>query len=219
MPDFENIRMNDLSIDQLMEIHLSHIRVSFTKDFAVHSSLHSLEMNMIHSKTLKNLHPFAPVLCAFAILDQLGTTYKVKNNNSRLTNGIKRSITFFSKEPLSTEQINSLVSFRNGAVHNGSFASYDKYNKIHSIFRFNDNIDSVIKLPDRPWNGSGDDMGENVCTYINKKMFIKLTIDILSKVRYLFQKNNIYTELDNESFIHRFILWADRDQFLKQTPF
>ncbi|WP_415451304.1 hypothetical protein [Acetobacter syzygii] len=209
--------MADLSIDQLMEIHLSHIEFSFTKDFVVHSSLNSLEMNMIHSKALKKSNPFAPILCAFAILDQLGTTYKIKNNHCRLTNGIKRSITLFYEEPISMDQINSLVSFRNGAVHNGSFSNYDKYNKIHSMFRFNNNIDSIIKLPDRPWDGSGDDFEEDVCTYINKDMFIKLTIDILSKVRDLFQKNNIYTELDNESFIHRFILWADKDQFLKKN--
>ena len=178
-------RLQDLDVQDLMTIHLSNVRIIETQDFAVHSCLHTLEENMMHSISNDHIYPYCNLLCAFAILDQIGSTYEpiTKTSVATAQNGIKKALHYFSGYQESS----------------------------HYIFRLKKDQADVINVAAEEWDGSGSSLRPEVFSYINRDQFHRLTLDVLLSVKNMLSSNNLKANIRSEDFLHKFILWDAKE--------
>lgn len=206
-------RLQDLDVQDLMTIHLSNVRIIETQDFAVHSCLHTLEENMMHSISNDHIYPYCNLLCAFAILDQIGSTYEpiTKTSVATAQNGIKKALHYFSGYQESSRETKALVAFRNGIMHDGSFTNFSRHEKKHYIFRLKKDQADVINVAAEEWDGSGSSLRPEVFSYINRDQFHRLTLDVLLSVKNMLSSNNLKANIRSEDFLHKFILWDAKE--------
>ena len=201
----------ELSHEEVVEVHLSLQTIRITSDFALTSCLHELESATRHSRGLRNTRIFAPSLCAFAILDQIGSCYKdlAKPAHPNEGSGIPHALYYFCNMNAMSEEVKALYAFRNGLVHDGSFTNQSKKTRQWYMFRFDSELPLPIRLANTPWDGSASNVGHDTTTYINMRIFTDLVLSSLDNLRrsILERKNDIEVLYSREDIIHKFILW------------
>lgn len=182
---FKTKILSDLTIEELAFIHLdidSH-SCHLQSPYYLTSNLFDLVETISASFSNRRTRIYVPVMTCFAILDQIGSIYNIKGNTSDYGNGIKRAISIFATS-INDDDMKSLVSLRNGLLHDGSLLNIPRYNNTpHVIFRMKQNLGQLLKQADTEWNGTYHDDLSPYTTYIDLKELQELTINIINKCK------------------------------------
>lgn len=205
-----------LAVDEIVWLHLSGRSPEYTADYFVHSALKEVETTMRH--TNQNLHSevFGPLLCAFAILDQLGTSYADKRRPTYTgkNTSIMKALHYFGEPSLKADDIEHLYMLRNGIVHDASFTSHTPSKSHWYIFRFDKELPSVIKVPAKAWDGTTADITSATTTYVNRRKLVDMTTNAIEAVRDLLltDSTNLDILVPKDEIMHKYLLWKDRPQ-------
>ncbi|MGP9672628.1 hypothetical protein ACT3S9_15785 [Pseudoalteromonas sp. AOP31-A2-14] len=166
---FRGKQLNELGVEELAYIHLNllHIRTPL-KDFYVSSSLRELEQTLTASFGNKRTKQYVPLMTSFAILDQLGSLYSIADANCNFQNGIKKALATLT-HIRDRDDIESLVTLRNGLLHDGSLISHNVYRDIDVIYRMTVGSGKVITPPKKVWDGIYRDSLSEYVTLIDLK--------------------------------------------------
>lgn len=175
---FSGKKLEELTIEELAYIHLKPAPGRVTlKNCHLSSGLYNLIETLNVSFNNNRTNQYVPLMTSFAILDQLGALYSLKNKNSRFGNGIKKCLDCFSS--LTDLEIENLYSLRNGVLHDGSLTNIARQpNGAKVIFRLNKNAQSMITHPKVPWDGVYRDKLVDSTSHLNLKLFKDMILRI-----------------------------------------
>lgn len=166
---FRGKQLNELGVEELAYIHLNVLSQKTTlKDFAVSSSLRELEQTLAASFGNIRTKQYVPLMTSFAILDQLGSLYSIVGVNCDFQNGIKKALATLT-EIRDRDDIESLVTLRNGLLHDGSLVSHNNYRDIDVIYKMVVGSGKVITPPKKVWDGVYRDSLTEYVTLIDLK--------------------------------------------------
>jgi hypothetical protein len=162
----------ELSIDELAYVHLDLVHGNVhLKNCILHSNIYDLLENLTASFNNFSTQQYTPLFISFSILDQIGAIYERKDKFVVYTNGIKKALSLFGPTDISVDDINLLVSLRNGLFHNGSLVNVSQNNQpIHSLFRMTQDGDELLTHSIKPWDGIFHDDLSLFLTRINLKI-------------------------------------------------
>lgn len=180
--------IEELNIDELAYIHLSTTTSTTTLlNCSLSSSLYDLRETLIASFNNNRTNQYVPLMTSFAILDQLGELYTPQGKSSNKQNGIKRCLELNTS--LTKDDINSLVSLRNGLLHNGSLICEAQNSaQTNVIYRLSKTEPSLIKHPAIIWDGVYRDHMRDYISIVNLKKLKDLVFQI---------QNDIFNHLKN----------------------
>lgn len=183
--NFSTTPLISLTTDDLVYMHIGGRSYEKTSDFTVISCLETIEQNMRHTKTYDKSKIFAPVLCAFSILDQLGSCYgDLRSSATNKTNSILLALHHFCGIDAGSAEAEHLVAFRNGMMHDSSMTNYKYDNRKniigYYIFRYDEN-GPVVAPSVATWNGSYSDIRPDTTSYINRDKLVDMTSDAIKK--------------------------------------
>ena len=196
--------LNELSIEELAYTHLEYSTFTCLKNCNVISSLYELKETLSVSFMHRATSKYVPLMVSFSILDQIGSLYYVTNNEPKYENGIRRALASFSDFP--TCDINTLVTIRNGLLHDGSLLSIDERKSIKVCFRMIEGSCQVITQPKKTWDGEyRDDLSEYL-TLIDLNELKKLVLSFIDKCReYLLADELTISIRDTKEFYYKFL--------------
>jgi hypothetical protein len=166
---FRNKNLSELTKEELAYLHLDihHLR-NVVKDFYIGSSLRELTQTLSASFGNVRTKQYVPLMICFAVLDQLGSLYSINSINCNYKNGIKKAFSMFTQVQNRSE-IESLLTLRNGMLHDGSLVSHNKYTDTGVIYRMVVNSGKLITPPNKKWDGLYRDSLTDYITLIDLK--------------------------------------------------
>ncbi|MQA57640.1 hypothetical protein [Pseudomonas piscis] len=188
-PEYEDSNLIEKTLFKLTGEDFAYLHLSYSKsrhivkDAILVSNLHDLYENLLCSFNNYRTEVFTPLMCGFAILDQIGTFYGRKSKKNDVSSGVKSALHSFTD--LSSLDIKSLYSLRNSVFHDGSFVSKDRYCKHHALFVCKKNLGFLIKHPDEKWDGV---FKENLSSHIT----MVDTLEFKSLVKQILESCMIY---------------------------
>ena len=207
----QNKQVKNLNTQELIEVFLVEDRkpLQFKYDevrTTLSMTLEGIEENLQKLST-RNL---LPIMGIFSVFDMLGSTFNHKEKSTTANSSIKRCLSFFAKNELPRNDVDALYALRNSIVHNSSLVSIAKYSSSKNYyFRYNSNLNRLIKHSTSDWNGNFDELDGNQGKYsteINIFELNNLMKECLNNIRELNLANKIelrYSEL-NEFYYHYF---------------
>ncbi len=209
--DLKNKLLKDLDRTEVVEAHLSLSSFTETKDHIVYSSLDEVEREMRQTRGNMNTKHYAPALCAFALLDQIGSCYEDKAMPAHPAQGggaIHRALYYWGGLPQLGPEIEALYAFRNGLVHDGSLTSKTKRGQWY-IFRYDDTIPGPVGLANTPWDGTAIGIGSDTLTKINSRMLTDLVSRAISGVRecHKTRPNDLDVLQSRDEILHKYCFW------------
>lgn len=223
--DVAQTNLRDLDEGHIVGLHLEEHSPIKTKDYAAYSTLYSLKKNMKCYRSGDRNGPFISIFCAFAILDQLGQTYKPRNvqNEPNVKNGIKLALHYFCELECTSPEVEALVALRNSIFHNGSLvSSCGKGNKKkHYIFRFDPKQKELIKLPSLMWNGKASglsgDWKDSACI-VNVNELIALAKRTIKHVYCSYKEGKVSLIGGGQEVLMNFILLMKQEEYDALKP-
>ncbi|WP_046667366.1 hypothetical protein [Neorhizobium galegae] len=209
----------DLSGDEICWLHLSRGR-HFTKDHQILSTLQEAEGTMRHTNQFNHSKIFAPLLSSFAIWDQLGSCYADSRRPSYgESQSFKKGLFHFGLQRSSAgggrptaAEIDHLYMLRNGVVHDAAFTSHSRDETKWYIFRYDESIPSVVKLPTTPWDGQVSNISAATTTLVNRDRLVEMTshgieivLDLLTNHR-----SDLAVLKNKAEIITKYLLWLPR---------
>lgn len=170
--------IEDLNIHELAYIHLSTItsKTKLLKCF-LSSSLYDLRETLTASFNNTRTNQYVPLMTSFAILDQLGELYTPFGKSSNKKNGTKRCLEMNTS--LTKDDIESLVSLRNGLLHNGSLICEAQNSKqTNVIYRLSKTEPNLIKHASIKWDGVYRDHMKDYISIVNLLKLKDLVLQI-----------------------------------------
>jgi hypothetical protein len=206
--------LSSLSKYEIAWLHLTSSYSTSTKDYNVISSLKEAEGTMRHTNTNVHSKNFGPLMCAFAIWDQLGSIYRdksVPDYNGDNVN-LKKALHYFGYNNLGEEEVNSIYMMRNGVYHDASFTSHNKSRSKWFLFRFDESIESIIKIADIAWSGEYKDISPETTTLLNIEKFIDMTSSAIEKLKNLLlnDQSKIDFIMNKEEMISKYLLYIKK---------
>lgn len=208
--------MDQLDRDDVVFMHLDRSHYHATADLIFTSTLDSVESEMRQSRGLRILSTYTPLLCAFAILDQLGSAYSdaTKAAPPREKSGIIKALQTFGAYAIGSPESDALYSLRNGLVHDASFTHRwtTKTRDEWRIFRINNKQAEAVRNPVRAWDGQHTNLTRDVITWINVRQLTEEVSDIITAVRDLHETrvSDLIVNLSRDEILHRYMLWGPR---------
>lgn len=164
-----------------------------------------------------NSQMIVPLLAAFAILDQIGECYGFHStvaSEPAPKPSIKRALHHFPLpwgSPLSTEEVQALYVMRNGLMHDAGFSSKeDRGAKRNMIFRHDIELENVVTLPARVWNGAPDDVCRETITWVNPDLIIWIADSAIGRLGQALKLNDpdLYVRLEPQVIAAKYLLWS-----------
>lgn len=217
--NLETKRLEELSGDDIVYAHLAGRDPEITKDFLLISTLDAAQENMRCSHSFDRSKVYAPALCAFAILDQLGTCY---SDGSRPVgtkgSGVQRALHQFCDIDDTSAISEHLYMFRNGLVHDASFASSSRDGTRHYMFRYS-TLSEIVRLPEKQWDGTPEGLS-NATTLVDPDRLIGLASSAIEGVQNIFfnDRGRLQVLKSREEILHKYILWLPRNQPPRRRP-
>ncbi|WP_156347571.1 MULTISPECIES: hypothetical protein [unclassified Sphingomonas] len=183
-------------------------------DFLLRSCLHEVENEMGQAVGLEKLSNYAPVMCAFAILDQMGSTYSDSSKQPYPdvnASGIKKALYYWAGYQPNGAETKALYSFRNGIYHDGSLTNRDNSGQWY-IFRYKPGMGSPVALASKPWDGTAAGLGPSTQTLIDVRELVALARSVIDSVRgcFLNRRGDFSISKSKEEILHKYIFWAPR---------
>jgi hypothetical protein len=180
-------RLDQLTEMETIQAHIAHGR-TFTEDRILMSTLHVMEMETRHAVVYQNSNIILPLLGSFAILDQVGTSYMNKKLPAAANHdwsGVKKALYYFMGFAENSPEINVFWALRNGVVHNASLVNLSLNGREHSWFRFDSEMNSVVKPPQEPWSGQPQDCADKNLSTVNTRRLVDSISQMLDELRSL----------------------------------
>ncbi|EPL0394243.1 hypothetical protein QCJ66_000903 [Enterobacter ludwigii] len=203
---YQNKDIENLNIYELAYVHLSTItsKTKLLKCF-LSSSLYDLRETLIASFNNTRTNQYVPLMTSFAILDQLGELYTPPGKSSKKQNGIKRCLEMNTS--LTKNDIESLVSLRNGLLHNGSLVCEAQNSKqTNVVYRLSKTEPNLIKHSTIIWNGVYRDEMKDYISIVNLLKMKELVLQIHEdNFNHLINNKLIININDPKEFYFRFL--------------
>ena len=208
-------RLMDLTQSEIVSVHLDTRARIETADMILESCLHSAEDGMRQSRGVLLIRNYAPLLCGFAILDQLGGCYSDKQKPALPSNksGVIKALDHFSDYASGSSESDAIYLLRNCLVHDSALSG-KSHRGDWAIFRYNWEQPEAIRLPATPWDGTAANLTKDRITWVNPR---KLTDEIsaaLGAARTLQQDrpHDLIVQQSKDDILHRFVFWTPKDQ-------
>jgi len=181
------------------------------------STLVRAQREMNSARNNNNSQMIVPLLAAFAILDQIGKCYGFHSmvaGEPAPKPSIKRALHHFPLPwgpPLSAEESQALYVMRNGLMHDAAFSSKEEGGAKRSmIFRHDIEMENVVTLPARVWNGKPDDVCRETITWVNPDLLIWIADSAISRLAQALKLNDpdLYVRLDPQVIAAKYLLWS-----------
>jgi len=207
--NLKRTKLRDLSLDDTVYCHLSgHIEV--TEDFYLNSTLQLVELEMRQSRSRQMTANYAPLLTAFSILDQIGSCYADCALPAHPAGGssIHRALYYFGGMPPLGDDVKAIYALRNGLVHDGSLTCETRSGDWY-FFRYDHAMPLAIKQSVVAWDGTAEQVGPNVTTWINPRVFTDLVSTVIHNIRKCFHMRNsdLVVHPGKTDLLHKYILW------------
>ncbi|HHA1932536.1 hypothetical protein ACLEYI_21995 [Enterobacter ludwigii] len=203
---YQNKDIENLNIYELAYVHLSTItsKTKLLKCF-LSSSLYDLRETLIASFNNTRTNQYVPLMTSFAILDQLGELYTPPGKSSKKQNGIKRCLEMNTS--LTKNDIESLVSLRNGLLHNGSLVCEAQNSKqTNVVYRLSKTEPNLIKHSTIIWDGVYRDEMKDYISIVNLLKMKELVLQIHEdNFNHLINNKLIININDPKEFYFRFL--------------
>lgn len=202
-------KLCEVSLEETVFMHLSNMPRHRLQDFLIESCLTSAEFAMRQSRGIASTANYAPLLCGFAILDQLGCCYAdsaIPNQPAPNKSGVIKALHNFGKYPSDTNESNAFYALRNFLVHDASLAGQTRKGDWY-IFRYNWDMAEAISLPATPWDGTANTITNT--TWINPRKFTDEISHIIEQVRAIMQNrpNDLVVKESKENILHKYLFW------------
>lgn len=179
------------------------------------STLLQAQREMNSARESSNSQMIVPLLAAFAILDQIGDCYAFKQTmpgEPAESMPIKRALHHFPPTlgPLSPDQMQALYVMRNGLMHDASFSSSERFGlKRNMIFRHDIQMEEVVVLPGRDWDGTPGDVSRATITWVNPDMIVWIANTAISRLAQALKLGdpNLVIHLHPQVIAARYLLW------------
>lgn len=208
----QKTKLVDLSDEQIVYCHLlagSHIKLP---DFKVETSLEYIETEMRQSRGRDLTSRYVPMMAAFAILDQIGGTYRNPTLAPAQANtpAIKKALYNFGGYSLTDPIVVSLYALRNALVHDAALTGHDQKKQNWYIYRFNHDMDDMVRLPALGWDGDPLTLTKDRVTWINPRRFTESVSDLLRGLRDSFEADpaSISIELPGHEIVQKYLFWT-----------
>tara|TARA_R110000850_G_scaffold137501_1_gene258669 strand:- start:102 stop:770 length:669 start_codon:yes stop_codon:yes gene_type:complete len=170
--------LNQLTLLEFAFVHINGRKVNEIKDGILFSVIPVVLREIGHAKENIYSDNFLPVSAVFTVLDQLGFCYSrndMEPYEHSNASGIKKALYYFCDFSPNDEDSKALVALRNSFLHTASCLSKAMYDSQPNYnFSFDKNSDVLIRHPDVKWNGDFESLSEDMWTYINPIILIKL---------------------------------------------
>lgn len=205
---FTEKNLDELTVSELAYVHLYTITDSIRlKNCNLSSSLKDLRETLSASFNNNRTNQYVPLMTSFAMLDQMGTLYTPKGKSSNKQNGIKRCLELNTN--LQTNDIESLVSLRNGLLHNGSLLCEAQNSKqINVIYRLTKEGNTLVTHPKTAWDGIYHDNLNDYLSTVNLVMLRNLVFKVYDDIFSLLINNNLNIEITNPKELYFKYLFA-----------
>lgn len=208
----QKTKLVDLSDEQIVYCHLlagHHIKLP---DFKVETSLEYIETEMRQSRGRDLTSRYVPMMAAFAILDQIGGTYRNPTLAPAQANtpAIKKALYNFGGYSLTDPIVVSLYALRNALVHDAALTGHDLKKQNWYIYRFNHDMDDMIRLPALGWDGDPQTLTPDRVTWINPRLFTESVSDLLRGLRDSFEADqaSISIEVPGHEIVQKYLFWT-----------
>jgi hypothetical protein len=193
-----NKTFNELTEQDYVAIHLYGggipygEAVSYLTDCKILTTTGTLLGELRHAGAMNNSRSLVPLICSFAVLDQLGQCY-LHNQKERYPHsnagGIKQCLYYFCDFNANDRNTKALYALRNALVHDSSLVSKDK-NKYY-VFRYSYKQDSLVEHAETAWDGSFSNLCDRNITLINPKKLVELAESAYTVIFKLYQQGKI----------------------------
>jgi|GEM_PF-2484468 len=188
-------RWDELSDDEVIDIHINCYNIAELKDFLVMSSIRRMEAEAHRAVSYENSRIFLPAMACFSILDQIGKTYCRLDmpkypEGGKMVSGIKKAAYYFLGCEANDLKTKTLYAFRNAVMHEASFANSDK-NGNHYWFRIHKEVDEAVKVAANKWDGEPGSQTDSNCSRINPKILVEVTSKALSDLASYLEKGTL----------------------------
>ncbi|MFT4900156.1 MAG: hypothetical protein ACI9U0_001957 [Flavobacteriales bacterium] len=201
---FKEKNLEELSIEELAYTHLYYHTSTPLKNCNITSCLSELRETLSASFINRRTNQYVPLMVSFAILDQIGCLYHVRNQSPSYANGIKRALTSFSNFPSS--DLEALVTLRHGLFHDGSLLSINNNTGTSVYFRMVKDSGQVITQPQNTWDGIYHDKLSDYVTRVDLKELQQLVLSVIDKCReHLLNDELAISITDPKEFYYKFL--------------
>jgi hypothetical protein len=186
-------RFYDLTEQEVVLIHLAGAECS-TSDCRVLSSLARIEIEARHAINYDKSKVFLPLLAAFAILDQVGGCYRDSSKAQVLNekaSGVKKALYYFFGFGDNDDSVKTLYALRNGVLHDASLISHAANGVDHYWFRFDTEMEEIVKVAPEPWSGDFKDWSDKNLSLVNPVALINHISDMLTHLNRLNEAGNL----------------------------
>ena len=172
------------------------------------SSLYDLAESLSASFNNNRTSQYVPLMVSFSILDQLGSLYSIEGVSCNFENGIKRALHYFTNR--NPQEIKSLVTLRNGLLHDGSLLSHSHDRVTHVFYRMVKDSGKLITPPQITWDGQYRDDLTDYITLIDLKELQKLVLKAMSEcLSNLTRGSLVIIDLPEREFFFKYMFKKD----------
>lgn len=202
---FSNKNLSELSLRELAYFHLDlQTPKNKTKDGFITSSLYDLKESLSASFINRRTCQYVPLMVSFSILDQIGSLYSIQGVECNYENGIKRALHYFSS--CEVKDIKSLVTLRNGLLHDGSLISHNRDGRTHVFYRMIKDSGRLLTPPQITWDGEYRDDLTNYITFIDLKELQAVVIKAIDNcLQHLFKENLLIKTISEKEFFFKYM--------------
>lgn len=212
--DLSTKPLSGLNDEEIVYLHVAGRSQEYTKDFIVISVLREINRNMKHTSGFNNSKTFAPALCAFAILDQIGSCYEDAAMAPYAGDevNIKRALYYFCGIASSSPEAEYLYMLRNSMVHDASMVSHNKPKTKWYFFRYRTNLGQLIKTPSAAWDGQAATIGNGTTAYVDPDELVTATETAVNKLGEIFvdRRSDLKLRVPKTEILHKYLMWDRR---------
>jgi hypothetical protein len=203
--------LDDLTIEEVMGLHVDSGSTSSTKDFLVESTLRVIHAETRHCLQNNHSNKYMPCLGVMAMLDQIGNCYyrgEMATYPHSDASGIKKALYYFGGFGPNDASSKALYAFRNAICHNS--ALHNEYRGNFFRFRYEPTIPGAVQPPATPWDGNLSSSSESNITLINVKNLVDLASNIVHTLGVCLHNNVLLSDLTKDQIIQNYLLWVPR---------
>lgn len=191
----------DLSIEELAYLHLDDVDLPrVVADGSIRSSIAGLVAEIRKTQSIDAARIFSPLYGAFALLDQIGSTYQNKTRapyKDASASGIKKALYHFCGFPENSEEVKAIYGLRNSLMHDGSVLfrgrlKDGKWTGPFHHFRLGSKASNIVEMPKQAWNGKLEDLDPSKhATLINQSRLTEVAVNAVGQARRLLMSGDL----------------------------
>jgi hypothetical protein len=202
------------TIEDVVFMHLDGAGTYELKDFMVHSCLESALDSMRQSRGIGKVSAYAPLLCGFAVLDQLGGCYSDATLIPPTNRGsnVVRALHEFGNYQIDSPESQAFYALRNSLVLDAALTGCTSRGKWY-MFRYDWEQEETIKVAQEDWDGTASSISPDITSVINPRKFTDEISEIRSSIRSINndRPGDLCVRQSKEDILHKYMLWTPKE--------